>query len=58
MIHQHAKNFNDFKKLMNTYIQWHIKTISESQGGEQLWNEVYETKMGVNVRERTIHQQP
>lgn len=52
LITQYNKNFGDFKKVMGGFIPWHIKVIGERNG--QLWNEVFEMKMGVNVRERTI----
>jgi|FrelakmetLWP11LW_1041352.scaffolds.fasta_scaffold38298_1 hypothetical protein len=37
---------------MSEHIQWHIKVIQTdpSKQMEQLWNEVFEMKMGINVK--------
>ena len=37
---------------MGEHIQWHIKVITSdpSQQNEQLWNEILEMKMGIDVR--------
>lgn len=54
LIHQYTKNFGDFKKYMGEHVQWHIKIINDKQEPISLYNELYEMKMGVNVKERTI----
>ena len=32
LIHQYAKNFADFKNLMNKFIAWHVKVIQDGTG--------------------------
>lgn len=54
LIHQYTKNFNDFREYMRDHVQWHIKIINDKQEQPQLYNEVFEMKMGVNVKDRTI----
>jgi len=54
LITQYGKNFADFKSQLGYYIQWHVKVISDQQG--QLWNEMFETKLGIEVLNRTLRQ--
>ena len=53
LIHQYAKNFQDFKSLMGKFITWHLKVIGDPTG-QKVFNELFETEMGINVRERKL----
>ena len=52
LISQYSKNFADFKSKMGDHIQWHIKVIGADE--PLMFNEQYQTKMGVNVKERSL----
>ena len=53
LIHQYAKNFADFKNLMNKFIAWHVKVIQDGTG-QQVFNEQFELDMGINVQEKKL----
>ena len=38
---------------MGKFISWHVKVIQDTSG-QQVFNEQFETDMGINVRERKL----
>lgn len=55
LIFQYSKNFEDFKKELRPYINWHCEIIKDVKG--LLHNEAYELELGIDVAQRTLREQ-